>query len=406
MSDPAVSIRDKQLPRLRRNYPVFRFMGGNLISFFGDQIYLIAFPLIILKLTGSPLSMGIVAALERLPIWLQPVTGVLEDRVNKKRLLLICDLGRGVLIGLIASLYLLQHLDMWEIYGGALLIGMMSQIYNTSQFASIPRLVREQDLQAANSINSSFSKTAVLLGPGLGGWIVSFYNPGYALLINSLSFFVSFLTVASLPIVTAKSPSRSNVSFYKELMEGFRFVFKTKPILYTNLSILISMAGATLFLTMMIYYLKTPRHLTADQIGWLLSLGGAASILGALSTNWLLKRVSRRGLLFGASFIGGLSIILFSCAHSFVWLVICNAIGDFLASIMNPVIVTLRQALTPDHLLGRVQATSRFMSWIFLPLSSFLSGVLALHLGSAGTILIGGLLSAGASFFYLHSSLK
>lgn len=166
------------------------------------------------------------------------------------------------------------------------------------------------------------------------------------------------------------------------------------------------MSGTTLFLTMMIIYLKGTIQLSAIQIGWLLSLGGIGSIIGSLTTNILLKKFSRRSLLFVSSFLGGLSIVFFSYAHSFVYLVIWNAVGDLMASMMNPCIITLRQTLTPDHLLGRVQATSRFMSWIFLPLSSVLSGILAVHLGSNHTILIGGIISTIASVFYLHPSLN
>jgi MFS family permease len=409
LTEQAANLKnnDNHFPKLSRNYPVFRFMGGNLISFFGDQIYLIALPLIILKLTGSPLNMGIVAALERLPIWLQPITGVLSDRLNRKLLLMISDMGRCLIIGFIGVLFILNDLSIWMIYVGAFTIGMLSQIYNTSQFASVPKLVRKNDLQAINSINTSLSKTAMLLGPGLGGLIVSFYNPGYALLINSFSFFISFLTVSSIPLLNSSrlTPLKKK-PFIKEIDEGFKFVIKTKPILFTNIAILVSMSGTTLFLTMMIFHLKDTIHLSATQIGWLLSLGGIGSILGSLSTNFLIKKFSHRKLLFVSSFLGGISIVLFSYAHSFVLLVIFNLIGDLMASMMNPCILTIRQTLTPEHLLGRVQATSRFMSWIFLPLSSFLAGVLALSFGTGHTILVGGIVATFASIFYLHPSLK
>lgn len=401
-----LKMRDKRFPHLKRNYPVIRFMSGNLISFFGDQIYLIALPLIVLSITGSPLSMGIVSALERLPIWLQPFTGILADRLNRKILLMVCDLGRCLIIGLFGLFYIMGQLDIGWIFLGALIIGTLSQIFNTAQFAAVPNLVRKRDLQAVNSIQSGFSNIATLVGPGLGGVIISFYNPGYALLINSFSFLVSFFAILTISLSKPESGAHERKSIYSEIGEGFKFVIKTKPILYTNLAILISMSGTTLFLTLMIFHLKEMIHLSAFQIGLLVSLGGIGAIIGALLTNVLVKWMSHRTLLFVSSFLGGISIILFSFAHSFHWLVLFNALGDFLASMMNPCIITIRQRLTPDHLLGRVQATSRFMSWIFLPLSSFLAGVIALKLGSYHTILVGGTISALAAFFYLHPSLK
>lgn len=122
----------EDLPPLKKNYSVFRFMGGNLISFFGDQIYLIAIPLMVLTITGSPVSMGIVAALERLPILLQPFAGIMSDKFNRKHLLLLCDLGRCLLVGMIGVLFIMEVLEMWIVYPVVFGIGILSQIYNTS----------------------------------------------------------------------------------------------------------------------------------------------------------------------------------------------------------------------------------------------------------------------------------
>ncbi|GGH77261.1 MFS family permease [Pullulanibacillus pueri] len=404
LTDSALKNEEK-LPELRRNYPLFRFVGGNVISFFGDQIYLIALPLIVLAITGSPLSMGMISALERLPIVLQPITGILSDRLNRKWLLMICDMGRCLIIGLLGVLFILEHLHLWELTMAALLIGVMSQIYNTSQFASVPHLVRRNDLQFANSINAGLSNTAVLLGPTLGGLIISLYNPGYALLVNSFSFFISFLSISSVAL-TPRGKIPSKQSFVKEIKEGFQFVLQKKPILFTNLAILTSMFGTTFFLTLMIFHLKESVHLSANQIGWLVSIGGIGSISGSICTYFLIKQMSYRTLLFLSSVLGGISLLFFSDCHTYIGLIVYNAMGTFMASIMNPCIVTIRQLLTPDHLLGRVQATSRFMAWVLLPLSAFLAGVLAQAIGTHLTIFIGGIFTTLSSVFYLHPSLN
>lgn len=127
-----------EVPEFKNNYSVFRFIGGNVISFCGDQIYLIAIPLMVLAMTGSPLSMGLVAALERLPILFQPLTGILADRFNRKYLLLLCDMARSIIVGLIGSLFIFDLLEFWFLYSGAFIIGILSQVYNTAQFTSIP----------------------------------------------------------------------------------------------------------------------------------------------------------------------------------------------------------------------------------------------------------------------------
>ncbi|HET7579850.1 MAG TPA: MFS transporter [Bacillales bacterium] len=407
MGKPAAKMNSGPgFPELKQNYPVFRFMGGNFISFFGNQMYLIAIPLIVLAITGSPISMGIVSALERLPILLQPFMGILPDRLNRKKILLICDLGRCFIVGGVGVLFLFNQLELWQLYSASLIIGLFSQIYDTSQFASVPNLVRQRDLQTVNSLNTGLHHTAVLVGPGLGGLIISFYNPGYALLMNGLSFFISFLAILSLDMKVAAPKSQKISTFFEDVKEGFQFVVNTRPIFFTNLAMLASIFGTTLFLTMMIFHLKDTIQLSANQIGWLLSVGGLGAIGGAIVTGPLRKRFSYRRILFVASIVGGLSIVLFGLVHTYAWLILFNAVGTIAASMMNPCIVTLRQALTPDHLLGRVQATSRFMTWTLMPLAAFLAGILSEQIGTGETIVLGGTISTLASFIYLHSSLR
>ncbi|KPL58894.1 MFS transporter [Rossellomorea vietnamensis] len=392
-------------PPLKKNYPVFRFMGGNLISFFGDQIYLIAIPLMVLSITGSPVSMGIVAALERLPILLQPFAGILSDRFNRKCLLLLCDLGRCILVGMIGILFIMGILEMWMVYPVVFGIGSLSQIYNTSQFASVPGLVRREDLQAVNSLNSGMFNLAVFFAPGVGGLIISFLNPGYALLVNSVSFLVSFLAIASLRMKREERDS-SKQSIWREIREGVEFVIQTKPILYTNLAMVSSVFGTTLFLTLLVFHLKDSLDINTVMIGWLLSAGGVGAILGAVMSNFFRRWFSYRSILFTASVVGGLSILLFGLMDTYFWLVITNAAGTFCASMMSPCIITIRQTLSPDHLLGRVQATSRLMTWILMPIAAFLAGILAEAMGTNLTIVLAGALSTLASIPYLHHSLK
>ncbi|MFC7319898.1 MFS transporter [Halobacillus campisalis] len=398
--------QDVQRPsEWKKNYPAFRFIGGNVISFFGDQIYLLALPLIVFALTGSPLAMGVIAFLERLPILLQPLLGAAVDRLDRKRILLYCDAVRGVTAGLVGGLFIIDQLMLWQLFGSALVMGFFTQLYNTSQFASIPSLVREIDLERANSINTGLFQTAVMLGPAAGGLIVSLYHPGYALLINSLSFFLAWIAVKTLPLIHTNI-RESKQRLWQDVKEGFVYVYQIKPILYTNLAMMVSIFGTTLFLTMMVFHLKGTVELTASEIGVLLSVGGGAAIIGALITPALRKRWSYQRILFTASSFGGLSIIGFSMTSSFSGLMMMNAAGTFAASVQSPCIVTVRQKLTPQRLLGRVQATSRLISWVSMPAAALLAGLIAEWFSTTYTILLGGIVATAASVFYLHPSLS
>ncbi len=191
-----------------------------------------------------------------------------------------------------------------------------------------------------------------------------------------------------------------------EIKEGFRFVIDVKPILYSNVAMLFSIFGTTLFLTMLVIHLKSTARFDAIEIGFLLSIGGVAAIGGALTSNWLKKHFSYRSILFTAGALGGLSIIGFVMYDSFLWLAIMNAVGTVSAAIMTPCIVTIRQHLSPDNLLGRVQASSRFMTWLLMPVAALVAGLIAEQYSTTLTILIGGVVATASSFLYLHPSLK
>ncbi|MCA0970205.1 MFS transporter [Halobacillus litoralis] len=381
----------------------FRLLGSNFISFFGDQIYMITLPLIILGLTGSPLQMGIVSALERLPVLLQPYAGVLADRANRKILLLSCDAGRFAIMGGLGVLAVTQSLQLIHLYLGALLIGCLTQCYQTAQFATLPRLVHKSRLQLFNSINTGLLQFSIVIGPAVGGLVISLFAPGVGLILNSLTFLAAFFLMWALPNKAPSTEERPTI--WNEVKEGAQFIIDHKPILFTNLAMFFSIFGTTLFLTMMIVHVRF-LSFSAVEIGWFASFGGLGALLGAAGVNVVKPMMSARTLLFSGGTIGALSIIAFSVVESFWMLSLMNAIGAFTASMMSPAIVTIRQYLTPDRLLGRVQATSRWMTWLLMPVAALVSGILAEWIGTGATIAIGGVVAFAASFLYLHPSLK
>ncbi|WP_079479831.1 MFS transporter [Halobacillus salinus] len=380
-----------------------RLIGSNFISFFGDQMYVIALPLIVLALTGSPLQMGIIAALERLPVLLQPLAGVLTDRMNRRTLLWSGDIGRFVLMGGLGVLAITDLLHMAFLYFGALLIGIMTQIYQTAQFATLPRVVHKNHLPLFNSMNTGMLQTAILLGPALAGLLISIWSPGVGLILNSLTFLIALILIRTIP--QDAPPKNRESTVWEDVKEGAAFVLEKKPIFYTNLAMFFSIFGTTLFLTMMIVHVKLLAF-SSIEIGWFVSIGGAGALLGALSVNAIKPKVSARVLLFSAGVTGAVSIILFSLYDSFWMLSLMNAIGAGMASMKSPAIVTIRQQLTPPRLHGRVQATSRWMTWLLMPVAALCSGLFAEWIGTEDTIMIGGIIALLASFIYLHPSLK
>jgi MFS family permease len=408
------SLRKNSHPEtqpLYKNVKVMNLLGSKFISFLGDQVYLLVLPLIVLQLTGSAVSMGIIAAVERIPVFFQPIAGWIADTYNRKRILYFSDLSRGFLLLLLAALYQTDTLEFWHIAAGALFMGWLTQLHNAAGFAFLPHLVQKERLHEANAWDEGLFQTAIVIGPALGGLLVSITAPGAGLFLNAISFFLTFWMITKIHIEHENRVTRYNRytffhAFASELKEGFKHVFNTKIIWYTNLALMISTFGTTMFLTLLIFHLKEALFFKPAEIGIILSLGGLMAIAGALVTNRMSRIFRFQTILMFAHLTGGLSIIGLAFSETFISVAITNAIGVLAACMINPCIRTIRQTHTPDHLLGRVQATSRWMTWLLLPVSAMLSGYLASSTSSTFTITIGGIVTAGTFLFYLLPSVR
>ncbi|MFE1245762.1 MFS transporter [Fictibacillus sp. NPDC058756] len=396
---------------LYKNVKVMNLLGSKFISFLGDQVYLLALPLIVLQLTGSAVSMGIIAAVERIPVFFQPIAGWIADTYNRKRILYFSDLSRGFLLLLLAVLYQTNTLEFWHIAAGALLMGWLTQLHNSAGFAFLPHLVQKERLHEANAWDEGLFQTAIVIGPAIGGLLVSITVPGAGLFLNAISFFLTFYMITKIQVVPDNKVTSFNRQtffqiFASELKEGFKHVFNTKIIWYTNLALMISTFGTTMFLTLLIFHFKEVLFLKPAEIGFILSIGGLMAITGALVTNRMSRIFRFQTILMIAHLIGGLSIIGLAFSETFITVAVTNAIGVLAACMINPCIRTIRQTHTPDYLLGRVQATSRWMTWLLLPVAAMLSGYLAASTSSAFIITIGGIVTASTFLFYLLPAVR
>ncbi|MDQ0207831.1 MFS transporter [Alkalicoccobacillus murimartini] len=397
---------DEGFHPLRKNRAFYWLMGGNLASFAGAQVYLVALPLIVLSLTGSAIAMGTVAAIGQATVWLQPFVGPVVDRYSRKTLLLLCDAVRAFVLMILSVLYLVDELHIFYLFIAALLIGACTQLYNTAQFAVIPSIVKKEDLQLANTIESSMFHTAILVGPTLGGLFIAFIHPGIGLIANSIGFFFAFIAVLFIQVPLHKESNiKSSGGFFRDVGKGFSFIYQKKILLLTNLSSAFISFGITISLTLLVFHLQATIGLTAIEIGWLLSIGGAAAIVGSFLSVFIRKVASNRSILFCGYLGGGLSLIWLGLAHSYTALLIANAIGTFCAASFNPVIKTLRQKVTPDHMLGRVQASSRFITMALIPLAALIAGLLGDSIGTHLTIAIGGIIASCSILIFLHSDM-
>ncbi|MFP7478647.1 MFS transporter [Terribacillus saccharophilus] len=382
------------MQKITLTHPLSRLMMSTTMASLAGQVYSILLPLLVLEVTSSAIAVTIAVAAERATMLLQPLIGPLLDRSNWKHVLLIADLVRFLCFLLLSVLAVTGQLSILIISILSMCIGLAGQFYQGAQFTAIPYLVTKQQLHYANSIESILLQLTIVIGPSIGG-VILFFSTSYSLLTVSGLSLLAVLLVLLLPYEKHTSSSRtfSPSSYIHELKEGFSFIYKQKEIWYTNLISLISNFGIQFLIVLLVIYVN---QLTKDPLllGIVLSAGGIGAILGT-SLGFFADRFSTyRQILFAAKIIGGLSIICVGLTDT-IWLAACfNMIGTAAAGAVNPIIKTIRQRYTPLHLLGRVQSTSRFITFTLLPVASVCAGLLSESLGIGATIVIGGCIAS------------
>ena len=229
--------------RLSANF--WKFWVGQTISNLGSSVTMFALPLLVFKLTGSALNLGISTATTFLPYLLFGlIIGAWVDRVNRKRLMIATDIGRALMIASIPLLDALGMLSIWWIYAAGFINATLTIGFDSSEFAAIPNLVAQDDLVTANGrIQASYSAASVI-GPLLAGLLVALVPISELLLIDASSFLVSAFSLALIRINLSAAPGvgRAASSIRQDIVEGLRYVL-SHPVL-RNISLIMAKEGA------------------------------------------------------------------------------------------------------------------------------------------------------------------
>lgn len=355
----------------------WKFWTGQTISSLGSSVTIFALPLLVYKLTGSPLNLGISSAANFLPyLFFGLVLGAWTDRVNRKRMMIFVDVARALVVGSIPLLALLGILPIWWIYLVGFVHSTLSICFDAGQFAAIAGLVKQDDLVTANGrIQASYSGAQVI-GPLLAGALVAFVPLSTLMLIDALSFLVSS---GSLLLVRASFNARreqtgEKTSIRRDVMEGLRYVLG-HPVL-RNISLMMAMVnfvGST-YGAQIVLFAKERLSASDPQVSLLFSAGSLGVVITGLLAGTLRKRWSFSKVALGALMSEGLLLVVFSQMRWY-WagLLLWTLLGG-LGILFNINTSSLRQAIVPNHMLGRVLSIASVLAWSAIPLGSVLGG--------------------------------
>lgn len=373
----------------QRSRDFWVFFTGQTLSNLGTSFTLFALPLLVYNLTGSALNLGLTTVSEFLPYLLFGlVIGAWVDRVNRKRLMLLTDFSRALVIGSIPVAALLGILTVWWIYAVGFLASTLAIIFNSGEFAAIPSLVANQDdLVTANGrIQASYSGGQVL-GPLLAGALVALFPVPAFMAFDALSFLISALSLALIRTsFNAADGPVERKHILRDVLEGLRYVLR-HPVL-RNISMMMALVNfvATTTGTQLVLFAKVRLDASNAQVAWLYAAGSIGVVVLSLLAGPLRKRWSFSQVALGALMLSGILTVAFALQHNY-WIALpLWGLEGGLGILFNINTGSLRQAIVPNEMLGRVISIAGVLAWSAIPLGALLGGAIIERTGNVALV--------------------
>ncbi len=355
-----------------------KFFVGQTISNLGNSITFFAAPILVYHLTGSALDLGVTTAVQMLPYLLFGlVIGAWVDRVDRRRLMIAADLARAGVIASIPAAAAFGWLSVFWIYGATFVAATISIAFDAAQFAAIPSLVATDDLVAANGrIQASFS-AATVLGPLLAGTLLTVMPVADIFTLDALSFLASALSLGLIrrSFNHADDSNAEVGSLGRDIVDGLRYVLGHPVLRAISLMMaLINFIGSTTAAQLVFF---AHRRLGADdsRVGLLYAAGSVGVVVTSLIAGRLRRRWSFGQVALGALMVGGALNLLLALVSNYWTALPIWALFDGAGILFNINTGSLRQAIVPNHLLGRVISIAGVLAWSAIPLGTTLGGV-------------------------------
>jgi len=396
-----------------RNYRLYWF--GQLISLMGTYMQTIGQVWLVLKLTHSAWQLGLVGALQALPILLFSLFGgVFADRWPKRRVLLVTQAAAMIQALLLWALIATGTLQLWHLYVLAMLLGLTYCLEMPAHQAFVIELVGREDLPNAVALNSSLSQMMRIVGPGLGGIIIAVSGVTILFLLNALSFLAVLLGLAlikshELHTQALPNPNASKrQSTWQSLREGVSYVWTTPSVLLVILVVGLVLLFGSNFNVVLPLFATDVLHAGATGFGFLSAAFAIGSFISTLWLAWSNSAPTIRRVLFGTLVFGVLEAV-FAVSRIYPLSLVLIASVGFAESAFAQLSFTTLQTVAPDHLRGRVMSVTLLFFDGSVPLGYMLLGWLSGLYGASSALIIGALLSlvvAGAGWIWRRRILQ
>jgi len=380
---------------LWRHAEFLKLWSAQSISQVGTQISGIALPLVALyALHATAFQVAALGTVEFLPFLLFTLpAGVWVDRLRRRWIMVVADFGRALTLGSVPIAAATGHLTLAQLYVVGFLTGTLTVFFDVSYQSYLPSIVARDQLVDGNAKLEITRSGAQVLGPGLGGLLVHALTAPYTVAADAISYLwsASFLFTIRKPEDVPERDADSP-SMLRELIDGIKYLVGHRYWRPISMSTATFNFFSNVAFAIFVVYMVRRLHMSALAIGLTFSLSSAGGLAAAFFAQKIGTRLGIGRTIVWGSVIGAVPMILIPLApvsFPIPFIVVSFVFAEFGIVVYNVSAISLTQALVPERLLGRVNASRRFIVWGTIPLGSLVSGVLATSIGLRPTLFVG-----------------
>jgi len=354
----------------------------------------------ILVLGATPVQLGVLNIMQLLPAFLIGLlTGAWVDRLRRRPLLIGADLGRALALATLPLAAVLGLLHIAQVYMVALVVSILTIFFDVAYQSYLPGLVGKESVMEGNSKLSASAAVAEFGGFSIGGWLVQIFTAPFAILIDAGSFVISAISVW---LIRAREPTvtpQEHLNMRREIADGLKTVIHQPLLRASAVAVLLRGLAGGIYGALVVLYMSRGLGFNPGILGMIWAVGGVSSFLGAAFAPRISRRLGSGPAMVIGMGVFGLSSFFIPLASGATLLsaafLIAAQLGDGFYILYEINLVSLRQSIASEHILGRVNATMQFINLGAILVGSLLGGLLGeavgvrpvLFIGASGTLL-------------------
>jgi MFS family permease len=366
---------------LWRNDAFTVFCSARTISFAGTGITTVVLPVLVYGMTHSPAWVATLGLIEFVPyLSFGLLAGAVADRMNRKKIMVGCDVIAAFLLAGVPAVAALHLLGMAQILIVALGIATAYVWFDAANFGTLPALVDRSELPVAASLIGSSGQVALLCAPTVGAFLLTMMSAPYALGFDAASYLISALLLLSIRRSFARpQPQQDRLRLRADIAEGLRFLWHQpviRTLTFSVFCVCLSWGGT---FALLVVYANRALHLTQVDVrlGLLYSAGELGGLLSTVAVPVLIRHLAIGRLTAAFLAVSAAAVAFLAVAPSYDWALLAFFLFGLAYLIVITTGITVRQMLTPDHLQARVNTAGRMIAGGGLPAGALLAGLLA-----------------------------